>query len=245
MKRSITLIGKQILTYCLAIFVFTSCNKDELNINPGNVVLDARNVENFNEIEIAHGFDVTMSVGDEESLVIEAPEGYQAYIHSNVINNRIVIKIDDDINPSRVRTRKIHLSVKSVNSILLSGGTTLICDDTIQEDDFELGVSGGSGVNLSVNAREAHINASGASEVSMAGTTEFLHLQQMSGGSKFFGFNFLAEEVDIFASGGSQMYVNVAEKLVVSASGGSIVQYKGNPVVESSLSGGSQVTNSN
>jgi helix-turn-helix protein len=121
--------------------------------------------------------------------------------------------------------------------------TTLVCDDMLTEERFELDVSGNSKTHLNLETSETVTKASGASEINIQGTTESLIIQNISGGSIFQGFDFSASYVSVSSSGGSRVFVTADKQLTVNASGGSEIQYKGSPTIE--LSGGSLVIKSN
>ena len=95
-------------------------------------------------------------------------------------------------------------------------------------------------MKLSLDAKTLTIQASGGSDVALAGRVEHQKVD-VSGGSDYDGFDLKSTTANVSASGGSDVTLSVDGEISSNASGGSDIRYKGNPRVAKSSSGGSSV----
>jgi hypothetical protein len=236
---------KNLLITGILSLALLSCGLFGGNRFSGEIVKETRKVENVSKVSVGYGFDVTMAVGGEESLVIEAPEDAMPYIITTVENHELLVKLDPDVKPSQLSVKKISLVVKSIGGIRISGTSTLHCDDVISADTVSIGTSGKSQANLFVHSNETQIESSGTSKVIIAGQTVSLDVLGISGESLFDGFSFTVNKTSVFASGKSVVKTHTTEELDVSASGASRILYKGHPDIETHLSGDAKVEDYN
>src|SRR5512133_607147 len=75
----------------LIAFAITSCDDPAVSVTPGATVTSERSIREVYALNVGDGFAVDVMVGDTEALKIEAPEGYQQYITSEVRAGRLLI----------------------------------------------------------------------------------------------------------------------------------------------------------
>ncbi len=223
--------------------VFSSC-KD--SISPGPITKEVRNLNEFTGISIGHGFVAEISYNsDEQDVIVEVPENFQQYIITNVVDGVMTLKVDNSVNLKDFNTRKIYISTASLNYIGASGGSNCFSADDFSNNEFTFNLSGGSQSDMSIECLNMRISLSGGSSLSLEGMCNTITSLNASGGSQHYGFNFIAQNINIEASGGSMVEVNVTKALTVTASGGSNVYYKGLPDISKNLSGGSNLIDKN
>jgi hypothetical protein len=202
---------------------------------------ESRDVSNFDELSISSAFVVEISVGNTESLEIEADERYMEDIITEVRNGRLSIKIRDSRNSRRMReSPRVYLTVKSLEYIGISGAVKLTTFDPLEGDQFKLDISGASVARIEVECEDLRVEASGASEIVMEGSADTQKVRT-SGASSYSAYNLDSNYAEIRMSGAGSARVTVEEELDVRLSGASDVRYKGSPKVDSSTSGASSV----
>ncbi|MBS1912814.1 MAG: DUF2807 domain-containing protein [Bacteroidetes bacterium] len=260
MKNTLAILSVAALAGCVGL---ASCN--DLSVTPGNTVTSTRDVHGFSRIDITHGFDVIVTKDTTESLTIEAPEGWQPRIQTYVKDGTLHIDVDDAVFSSSFTPRRAYLHLVTLNGISASGGSHVSSSDVFTSDAFSLNGSGGSGIDLHVNAGTLECEASGgstftitgttgavnvehcsgSSDITIAGTAQSMNLGECSGGSRVHAFDLRTATAVVDASGGSAVEVSVSSDLNASASGGSKVRYKGHPHLTQHASGGSSIEDAN
>jgi len=110
-----------------------------------------------------------------------------------------------------------------------SGGSTVDARVIGSGDDLDLKVSGGSRVELFASGVEnAHISTSGASTARIEGSARH-GSWGASAASTIHGERFALRDLEVVASGTSDVYVNVSGTLTTTTSSSSSVRYSGRP----------------
>lgn len=204
-------------------------------------VREKREVSNFNELSISHAFVVELSVGDEESLEIEADDRYINDIITEVRGGKLIIKIAESRSTRRMReSPRAYLTVKSLDKISLSGAVNLTTFDPIKSDELEVEISGASVLKMEVEVEDFRLQASGACVIKLEGKTSKQWVKT-SGATSYSAYDLESEYADIRVSGAGSARVSVSEELDVRATGASDVKYKGSPSVNSNTSGASSI----
>jgi hypothetical protein len=236
-------------TLLISLFTLTALfsqaqDKDAKVINDRNA--QKRNVQGFHAIEISSGIDLYLSQGTEEAVAVSATDPET--------RDRIITELSGGVLHIYMENRTWHwsdwnhkhlrayVSVKQLEELNAHGGSDVYVQDAIHADNLKLHLSGGSDLRGKFNVGDLSITQSGGADAYVSGTagTLFVHT---SGGSDYHGFDLAADNCQVEASGGSDIYVTVNKELRARASGGSDVHYKGNGSVrESSTSGSGSVS---
>jgi hypothetical protein len=150
------------------------------------------------------------------------------------------VTADDNVLPlvrSEVRGDTLHLGLTSIS---LTRAREIVCRVTLAE----LRLAEGSGAAVidahGIDAERLAVRLSGASSGSASGSLGELTLD-LSGASRWNGPTLRARAVGATLSGASFALVRAADSLRAEASGASTLEYLGDPVVVSSVSGASVV----
>jgi len=221
----------------------TSCND---SILPGPISQEVRSVGTFNGISIGYGFTAEITYdADVQEVIVEAPENFQQYIYTTVKNGIMTLSVDNGVNLKGFNNPKLFIKTPQLNFIGASGGSKCFSADDFSSTHFNFNLSGGSQSHMSIDCEEIGIQISGGSILNIEGSCNGINLLQASGGSQFYGFDFISQTGKIDASGGSQLEVNVSDQLTLTASGGCQIFYKGTPEITDNLSGGAKLIDKN
>ncbi|MDR1171654.1 MAG: DUF2807 domain-containing protein [Bacteroidales bacterium] len=148
---------------------------------------ETRPVSNFTGIDASSAFDITVTRGDTESLVIEADDAAMAYIRSEVRNGVLHLYLDNEKKVKNIKTMKATIVMKNLDRVSLSGACKFTANDLFTPDRFKGDCSGASNMTVNLNTGQLNIGASGASNiqinVNVTGNAEL----DLSGASKFRG----------------------------------------------------------
>lgn len=236
---------KSILVLLLAMSIaFTSCKKNENYVTPsGNVTTQSKPITGFNALDISDQFKVYVTFSaTEESVNIEADDNLQSYIQVSKNNDRLVVKLDDNINIREGEaTLNIHVSIIDLEKIEGAGATSFYFQNGLIGNELELNLTGACSLTGLVNLNQLNATITGSSNLSITGTTETFKIDA-TGASNMEGYGFETYKLEADLEGASNLNLTVHEKMDVKASGASTVYYKGNGFVNSqNLSGASEI----
>jgi hypothetical protein len=188
---------------------------------------EERPVAGFSEIRADRGVDVYLTQGTRESLRIEA-EGYALEDVISNVEGGVLILSKSDGRWWPARRVVAHVEVVRLSAITASGGSDVQSRNALRLENLEVEASGGSDVDLDVQARSLEFTLSGGSDLRLSGSTQQL-VVEASGGSDAAARQMAAERVRLQVSGGSDASVQASAAIDIEASGGSDVHVFGNP----------------
>ncbi|HXB09972.1 MAG TPA: head GIN domain-containing protein [Puia sp.] len=231
-----------ILLSCFTLFALISVaqDRDARVINDKNA--QKRNVQGFHGIEISSGVDLYLSQGSEEAVAVSASDDES--------RDRIVTEVSGGVLHIYVENRvwhwsdwnhrhlKAYVSVRQIDQLTAHGGSDVFIQDVIHADNLKMHLSGGSDLRGKLNIGDLDVTQSGGSDAYVSGTARTLYVHT-SGGSDYHGYDLAADNCEVEASGGSDIYLTVNKELKARAHGGSDVHYKGNGSLRETSTGGS------
>jgi len=219
-------------------------------------------VQGFSKLSVSNDMSFTIRQGDDFSVEIQAPSELFSRIRVNLVGQELRIYRTSEFwlwGPRRQRPHaevtmprlsKLQVSGASQGSILFDarkepqfiikmGGASRL-DVSLVATTLDLSLSGASKLDGMVEASHMLAQISGASKTNIAGGISDMTLN-LSGASTFRDGGLTLKTADLVVSGASTAEVRVEQTLRVNASSASTVRYRGNPKIESSLTGASYI----
>lgn len=185
----------------------------------GRLVTEARDVRDFNGIDVGGVFNVEIVAQKDFFVEVEADDNLVPLIKTEVRDG--VLHIEAEKRISSGNGLKIRISAPDINRIDASGVSRVDLKDSKNE--------------------EMRIDVSGASKITINGETSRLFVD-VSGASKVFAGGLKTEDANVEASGASAVETFATGNLQAKASGASRVKYTGNPTsVEKKSRGASSI----
>ena len=230
----------------------------------GNVTTENREISEIEEVKVCCGMKLLLTQGEHSTLTLEADDNILPEIETVVTGKSLNVRFRTTLGLFNLRPSRqviIHLQMKTIHGIEMSGGSSLEVE-SIQTEGITLELNGGSpgtihalqattvdvsnsgGSKLTVNSLTTDnltIALHGGSRLTVNGGTATTLQATLSGGSHYEASELQSSSAKVNAGGGSKANAWVTESLDVQASGGSRVEYTGNPTVTQNLSGGSNV----
>lgn len=123
----------------------------------------------------------------------------------------------------------------------IGGDSRMIMNNMMEGDRVFLTIKGDSHFEGSLNVNEFDAEISGDSKVDIIGEAETARIEA-KGDSRIRSYDFAIKILDIKLNSDSDAYLTVTEEMSVRASGDSVMNYKGNPRINSqSLTGDSKL----
>ncbi|MFO1498540.1 MAG: head GIN domain-containing protein [Verrucomicrobiota bacterium] len=205
----------------------------------GNVVLESREVNQFDRVEVGGAGELTLVQGDQEGLTIEADDNLLPHITAEVVRGRLVIGSEGvNLRPSR----RVHykLTFKHLNELGLSGSVQAR-SDLIASDRLALAVSGSGGIEVAqLRAQTLSAHISGSGKMTVAGEVKECQ-SHISGSGRCDASELKCLMAEAHISGSGHVSFWAEERLNAHISGSGSVSYRGNPQVDSHVSGSGRV----
>ncbi|MDA9349229.1 DUF2807 domain-containing protein [Polaribacter sp.] len=221
--------------------VCTSCVIEAFNGIKGdrNVVTENRKItEDFTAIRTSTGLDVNITQENQNAVTVEADENLQSLIVTEVENG--VLKIYSEKNIWIAKSKKVHVSIKKLNSLKASSGSEVRSVKKIQSEEISIGASSGASIKMTVVANSIATNTSSGATIRVSGSADN-HAAKASSGSSIKAYDLISKNVIVNVSSGANIDIHASEKIEARASSGGDIDYKGTPkkVFRRSSSGGS------
>lgn len=231
--------SNKILPLVLMVFssiLLSSCYIDD----PGPIQETEKNysVVDFDRLEMGSAFHIEVEQGDFFEINVR---GDRRNIDDLVVakeGNTLVMRY------SQFRKRRhdtyISITMPVLYAVNFSGASESRINGFHDTETFDVYLSGASVCQLDITSARVNAALSGASYLSLRGEGQALHAD-ISGASALKAFGFPVTRADVVCSGASDGTLTVTEYLKVVATGASHVVYRGEPTVDSDVSGSSEV----
>jgi len=189
---------------------------------------ESRIVSDFTGIDASSVFNITVTKGNTESLVIEADDAVMAYVRSEVRNGVLRLSVEKgyESRVKSIKTLKAFVVMKDLDRVSLSGACSLTSKDLFTPDSFRGDCSGVSHLTVQVQTGRLSMGASGASKIEInAGVTGETKLD-VSGTSKM-QVDLRGSNIRLSSSGVSSIgLTGLATDIKINISGSSSVKAK-------------------
>ncbi len=222
------------------LFLLTSC-EDEFLRGRGDIVSRTRPVGTFDAVSAGGEFEIFLTQGPAEDLLLEGQDNVLSELSTQVRNNKLIIKYDKN----RVKISKpvrIYITTPQLTALSISGSNTVRSLTDWQVNDFDLESSGNTNIHLTLKgAQSIDTRVSGSADIELNGEA-VNHDIDISGSGNIKAFDLTTKEADISVSGSGKCEVTVIDRLKATLSGSGRVRYKGSPTVSTKISGSGSVT---
>ena len=194
----------------------------------------------FTRIEVGNAFQVEVTQSDSYSIRITALEDLFSLIQVSKEGETLKISLTPTI--PLVGIKKAVITMPDLRAINLSGATKGTIKGFSSSHDFNLDLSGESGLDGDLAAGDIDFDVSGASTVKLDGSAQDIDVDA-SGASRVKLAEFSVNNADVTLSGASTGTVNLSGKLDANLSGASKLSYIGKPTMSNiNTSGGSTLS---
>ena len=209
-------------------------------IRPSDVnISENRDVSGFDSIEFSTLGKVNIIQGDQESLNISGPDNVVPLIITEVRNNTLIIRTEENINitaPSSQNPLTFTIVAKDLSGLTVSGvGDVQVDAVTTPRLDVTMSGAGMVQVNQLV-ADELDLNLSGAGGMEITGEAQQTTIE-ISGVGGVNAPDLKTSTADINISGLGGVVIWVTDQLTGEISGSGNVSYYGDPQTSTSSTG--------
>jgi hypothetical protein len=220
------------------IILFSSCRKV---VGEGPVITQERSTAPYSGIEVSIPASVEFTEAPNYKLQLEAQQNILNIIETYVSNGKLILKFDrNNINTNA--TIRVQISAPHLNNINQIGSGSFQVISPFTPDDLKINLSGSGIINISeIETGSIDATVSGSGKIQgFSGTINNGNFNISGSGTiDFIGVR--AQNVNTQSSGSGTMRVFAEKELDVHISGSGNVYYKGNPTINTSISGSGKV----
>ncbi|MFN7488423.1 MAG: head GIN domain-containing protein [Chryseotalea sp.] len=230
-----TLISVSLITSIL--ILSASCTEYEDN---GPIQYDERSytIDGFTRIDARDALTIEIKQGN--YFDIEARGDRRNLDDLRVKKSGNTLSLFFDEWQTRQHETYVTITMPVLNAAALSGATNSEIEGFDTQGTFDLSLSGASLASVNLQADNITLGLSGASVLTLSGSAQ-VYKATVTGSSSLKSFGFACTTAMLTVNGASSARISVSDQLHAVVSGASIVTYRGNPTVESEVTGASSL----
>jgi hypothetical protein len=193
-------------------------NKDQIQ-GSGVARTDQRDVEKFEELSLMGGMDAVVTIGDQQSVTIEADDNVLPIIETKVEDGKLIVVPTENY---RAKTPvKLTITVPQLKGVAINGSGDVDVNGLNGASSFAVAINGSGDVTAKGTADAVSVAVRGSGDVKLQ------DLQAKNG--------------KVAVAGSGDVTVNATDKLDVSVAGSGDVKYMGSPKITKSIAGSGSV----
>lgn len=209
-----------------------ACDNDVTIIPPGGnnclsgegaIVLESRNLANFNSINNTIFADILLTQGPQEEVIIEAQQNVLDQVKTEVNNDELMITVDQCVDIDQ--PVKLQITIPEIESLTLTGVGNIIAQNELTLMNLGVVLTGVGDFDLQGTAAILDITMTGVGDV------------------RAFKLNTDTCDIDLTGTGDAEVFVN--DELNVTITGTGTVFYKGEASISSNITGAGSIVDSN
>jgi hypothetical protein len=237
-----------VITLAMLSILFMSCSNDNLYITgEGEIITTEISIDAFKGIESFGTNQVTITRGHIQKVEVTGHSNIINRLKKDVYNGIWYIELEE--GNYRNADLSFQIVVPLINEVVLSGSGEIKLDDFTSEEDVAIEIYGSGDIELNENlgCKDLNIRIEGSGSIyTMKNFNDLDNLDiNIIGSGDFSGFPVMANNCDVYIEGSSVCKVTVETILDVEIIGSGVINYKGNPTINSNISGLGKVNNSN
>ncbi|MEJ7694248.1 head GIN domain-containing protein [Daejeonella sp.] len=205
---------------------------------------ETRNVSGFTGITSAGSYNVTITMGNTESLRLEGDAEQIAEIETVVEGGVLKISTKKRTGSSWNNWNSkvnIYVNAKSLKSITLSGSGDIDVKGVVKSTDVSTVLSGSGSIELAMAATNYSATISGSGRIKASGHADNAKIT-VAGSGDFEGNGLRTNVTSAKVSGSGDISVNADKTLEAAMSGSGNIRYSGSANVKSSKSGSGRIS---
>ena len=241
MKKRINLL----CIIALLVLTIPSCVLDDVfdcEHGRGEVISESFTLSPFDDIRLHMDADVYLTQGDGYSVTVFAQANILDELDFRVRNNNL--RIDNERCIRNYDPIEVFITVPRISALSLSGSGSITTEDVFTVNDIDLNISGSGTMDLQLEADDIKATISGSGDILISGIGNDLDFR-VSGSGDLHAFDMPVERADIIISGSGNAEVFVNDFLEVRISGSGDVYFKGDPSIDSNISGSGKIVDAN
>lgn len=189
-----------------------------------------RHLSGFSAVSVSGSFDVVITQGNTESVIVEADDDVIDKIVTEVKGGvlKIYTKSSSGITWSWGKSTKrlVKVSAKDLNAISLTGSGDVYFKEGFRTQNLTVKLSGSGDITGKVDVKSLESSVVGSGDVTLTGRAESSSVS-VSGSGDYRGKSLITNSTSVRVVGSGDASVNATEKIDASVSGSGDIHYTG------------------
>jgi len=242
--KSLTILS---FAFLFILALSTSCTSDDCITGEGNIVTETLDLEPLDATTLMGSNNVTIKQGDIQEIKVTGYPNIIKELNRSVTNKHWEIRLDDACYKNA--DYSVEITIPYLTEANIAGSGNIIVHDFIAQSDQTYRVLGSGNLSLGANTGTEALNVFLTGSGNVTSNADFTNLKSLdisiTGSGDFSGFATTTNTCNINVSGSGNSYVYVQDELNVIINGSGNVNYKGDPLIKSSITGSGKVVDSN
>jgi hypothetical protein len=207
----------------------------------GDIVEETRAVSGVTGVELATLGNLTIEVGDTESLRIEAEDNLMEYLETEVRGGRLRIGTQEDVNLRATRPVNYYLTVTGLEAIVITSSGDIQAPD-LEAERFSITINSSGDLEMGMlNADTLEVDIGSSGDLDIAGGEVKTQNVIISSSGNYTAQDLESTEVEVRlnSSGSATIWVHDHLKAILSSSGD--LRYRGDPTLDATTSSSGDV----
>lgn len=197
-------------------------------------------LEDFQRLEVNLPANVQIRIAELPAITVTAPKSVFKSLKTPVEGGVLKIEASPCISADEDEIQ-IELAIMNLKSIVVNGSGSVSMNDSLLVEKLRLKINGSGEMQLDkVIANQVDFDCNGSGKAVVKGMTEELKVQ-INGSGNFNGLDLLASETEAKINGSGNAKVHTTDNLSGKILGSGMLRYKGNPQINTNISGSGSV----
>ncbi|BDD08458.1 hypothetical protein FUAX_08900 [Fulvitalea axinellae] len=229
------------LSLVLSFFVFACDSSEEEEMSPEETTVEtgALATEIISKVDLAMPATLVINQGEKQEVRFEGDAEIVSKIKREVKDGLWEIKLEP--GKHEYKELKIFLTIGRLEAVKLSAAASVSVEDFTGEGVLAVGMTGVGNIDFGTlkgyDEIKTSVSSTGKVEFKKAGSAVRLLTADMSGVSKLYALNLVAEKCVVKVKGLGEVKLNVSETLDAEIGDLGKVYYKGTPAITKKVSG--------
>lgn len=212
--------------------ILSSCSVDTIRVSPDHAIIYKQvDITDYNAIEIANDFTAYVTFSEtEENIEIEANDNLQQHIIAKKIDNKLVVKLKNNINVKGNKTLNVYITTKSITDFSVVSDSKIYLETPLTTDYATINIAADSHFVGAVNTNRLTITAQSDAAAYLYGTTNEL-FAKLYADSNLSDFDLEVEDLKLEMTADCEANLSVNNTIDVKAFADCTLHYKGNPTI--------------
>jgi hypothetical protein len=235
--------------FLISLLLFISCSTDDgptssITITGSGVLItEEREMDDFHSVVMNTVGDIMITQRSSSKCVVTVDDNVAQYMETTVSNGQLMITAQDGVS-LRDFDLTVNLNMNDIEILAINGVATIIGQNQFHADEIGLVVNGVGVMDLDLNAGVVNSSGDGVSNMILSGTAD-RHNHTFSSVTRLDAFDLDTDTTVIIISGDANAEVSVSSLLDVTITGNGRIYYKGNPTINTTITGTGQVIDAN
>lgn len=187
----------------------------------GEVITEQIELDNFKDVELKKGWEVILQPASSNYIVVEANENLLEVLEFDNQSGKLTIGASKQIYRADAKQVTLYFS-ESLESLKVSSGTEVTSTELLNFENFDLDISSGAEVNLTLDLNILNLETSSGSDADLVLSLDELFVDTSSGSSANLEANAITTKVESSSGSNVTLQGNTSTLEVRTSSGSSV-----------------------